>query len=256
MSIKVCHAEALGNRFIMLLSESDVSPKDIIDTYWHKLPIQDIDQIVIIQYQENPILTFVNRDGSRAEACGNGTRCAALWLFNEQKQRLWHFQTGGGSVLADVTADDEVTLQCPKPKYYPGPTDIDLPLLHASHHIGVGNPHLVLWPQSKQSIDIHHWGPILEKHPYFTNRTNVSFATIEKENTIYLKVWERGAGATLSCGTGACATHVSANLHNLVGKTSSIHQAGGTLMVSWEPGMEHLFLTGSASLSRRLTAAG
>lgn len=251
MTSNMRFAEALGNRFL-IVDYRHIAPRP--HDYWLAFAKQinrPIDQLIEIHSSNNADsrLAFYNQDGSSAEACGNGTRCVALLLHEEQKtQKIWHLETTGGYLKAHIEDPQNVAITFPSPTYK-SLTDfpVNLPLLVPPDVIMLGNPHLVLWLTDNEVIDLYQWGPTLEYA--FPERINVSFATYKNKKTIALRTWERGAGVTQACGTAACAAHVSARMHNFVGDTSYVQQIGGKLSIRW-PGPNHnLTLIGPAELS-------
>ncbi|MEI8296349.1 MAG: diaminopimelate epimerase [Alphaproteobacteria bacterium] len=239
--------EALGNCFLLIDYRSPATPK-MEPKEWIAFAKDEqrcIDQLIEIHPNH---LVFYNQDGSSAEACGNGTRCAALWLSEDSNtQKTWHLETAGGPLQVHVHDRDNIAVTFPAPEHKTMPDfKVNLPLLAPPDVVTIGNPHLVLWLADHAAVDIHHWGPILEHS--FPERINVSFAVRENKETISLKVWERGAGATQACGTAACATHVSALCHGFVGDTSCVQQIGGKLSIHWPGPGNTLTLTGPATL--------
>lgn len=239
-SLALRFAEALGNKFLL----SDCRTASTQD--WRQYT-KVIDQVIEIHpsLHADKQLVFYNCDGSEAEACGNGTRCAALWLFEQTQQKDWRFETLGGIISVSVENQDNITVTLPSPKLSHLLTqEISIPTLVTPHIVDIGNPHLVLW--IKKSVDVKKWGPKIEK--LFPDGINVSFSILTDQSLILLNVWERGAGATAACGTAACATHASAFLNGFVGTQSLIKQPGGILQVAWAGPGEPLSLTGPACL--------
>jgi len=251
MTSRLRFAEALGNRFL-IVDYRHTAP--LPPEYWltfAKQANRPIDQLIEIYPSDSADsrLVFYNQDGSTAEACGNGTRCVALLLYEgQQDQKIWHFETVGGCLRTFIEDQQNIAITFPPPDYNTLPDfPVDLPLLVPPDIITLGNPHLILWLADNEVIDLHSWGPALEYA--FPERINISFATYKQTETIYLRVWERGAGATQACGTAACAAHVSAHMHGFVADTSYIQQIGGKLTIHW-PGPGHsLTLRGPAELS-------
>lgn len=231
--IRARFANGLGNRFVLvdLRQETTALPPShwIKQAESHGYPV---DQIVEIHPDLE--VRFFNRDGSQAESCGNGLRCAALWLSEDGHDHI-DLKTLGGDVHAMVQSKDEISVVLPPPQ-----------ITRLPDMIRLGNPHLVVWRESLEDLQLQSEGEILEYA--IPERQNVSFACLSGPNKIELKVWERGAGATEACGTAACATHISARLQNLVSEQSVIQQRGGLLKITW-PALEHpVILTGPAVL--------
>ena len=206
-----------------------------------------------------------NTDGSRAGACGNGSRCVA-WFMGE---------TGSGDVLAlDV---DGTLVRCRRDHALaftvdmgpPGLSWRDVPLAQAADTLAVdlgidlvetgldapvavsmGNPHAVFIVPDAAAIDLHTLGPRFERHAMFPDRANVSFAEIRDADDIVLRVWERGAGATLACGSAACATLVAAARRQLTGRQARVSLPGGELRIAWT-GDDHVTMAGTVELEHR-----
>lgn len=209
-------------------------------------------------------LDFWNRDGSRAGACGNATRCAAAQLMAETGRDLIRLRTARG-VLTARRDGSRIWVNM-------GPPMVswqDIPLAHSMDPlhlplpgdpiaVGMGNPHCVHFVDDAEAIALTTLGPQLEHDPLFPQATNVEFASILGDNTLRLRVWERGTGITLACGSGACATAVAANLRGLTDRRVAIKADGGQLEVDWRD--DGVWLTGpvmhvfSASLSAEFLA--
>lgn len=197
------------------------------------------DQVIFVDVPKDPsaemFVRFFNTDGSEAESCGNGSRALGLWWMHENAKNTVTFQSVGGFVttkLIDVGAG-LVEMIFP------------LPVVDTEIHLGdyqmysdpspvsviVGNPHVVLFVENDDVAEL--WGRAIEKLPVFPAGTNVNFVTHVCQNTIHLTVWERGAGLTPACGTGAAGTVVAAAVRGLVDKSQPITviQAGGALII-------------------------
>ena len=191
-----------------------------------------------------------NTDGSRSAACGNGTRCIG-WLMAAEKSRpLLKFETEAGILAVAVRSVDAIEVDMGEPKFgwaeiplrdafhdtrrielQIGP--IDDPILHTPSVVNVGNPHAVFWVDDVDAIDLGRIGPMLEHHPIFPERANISVAQIVSRAEIKLRTWERGAGLTRACGSAACAAAVcAARLDRTEGKVA-VTLPGGTLMIEW-----------------------
>ncbi len=212
-------------------------------------------------------MDYRNADGSLAEMCGNGVRCLAKLAFERGlvSERELTVATRGGpkrvwldlaearvrSVKVDMGPPafrlGDIPMDGP-----PGDTFLAEPFEHGgvsykASAVSMGNPHLVLFvEQDPGNVDVARIGPALEHHPRFPNRTNVEFVA-PAEDGIRLRVWERGVGETMACGTGACAALVAAGLAGLAPRTASIHFPGGTLTGEWTD--ETVFLSGPAERS-------
>ncbi|MCS0504863.1 diaminopimelate epimerase [Ancylobacter mangrovi] len=216
---------------------------------------------------------IVNADGSEAGACGNGTRCIALYEAGRTGRHHFVFESVAG--LLDCTVKpDGVTADMGVPHF--GWADIPLagpvadtrelelqagpseaPLLRAPAVVNVGNPHAIFWVDDLDGIDLAQYGPELEHHPVFPERANISLAKIVSPEHIVLKVWERGAGLTRACGSAACAAAVSAARLGRTGRRVRVTLPGGDLFIDWREADDHILMTGPAEyeFDGRLTAA-
>ena len=194
-------------------------------------------------------LDFWNSDGSRTGACGNATRCVADLVMREQGRSALTIRTERGVLHAVRAADGAVWVNMGAPQLdwceVPLVRAVDLlhlPLPGDPVAVGMGNPHCVLFVKDAESIDLVGLGPRYESDPLFPQRTNVEFASLTAPDTLRMRVWERGAGVTLACGSGACATAVAAHLRGLTGRKVALVMDGGTLHADWRD--DGVWLTG------------
>ncbi|RPE64787.1 diaminopimelate epimerase [Pacificibacter maritimus] len=185
-------------------------------------------------------LDFWNNDGSRAGACGNATRCVARLLMDETLADSITIRTERGLLLAKRTENNEVSVNMGHPildwAQIPLSHEVDvehLPLTGDPVAVGMGNPHAVFFVDDITAIDLAVQGSAVEHDPIFPERTNVEFAEIRSRSDIRMRVWERGSGITLACGSGACATLVAASLRGLTDKKVKMEVDGGTLTLDW-----------------------
>lgn len=193
-------------------------------------------------------LDFWNSDGSRAGACGNATRCVADMIMADLGRNdltivtargALFAQREGGRVWVNMGAAqldwaDVPLLQSVDMMHLPLPGD---PVA-----VGMGNPHCVIFVDDAEAVDLRALGPRYEHDPLYPQRTNVEFASLTAPDTLRMRVWERGAGVTLACGSGACATAVAAHLRGLTGRQVALHMDGGLLEVDWRA--DGVWLTG------------
>ena len=191
-----------------------------------------------------------NTDGSEAGACGNGTRCVAWVLHEQMGKRDIGIETIPGVLSATVADKGHITVDMGMPKFawqdiplveafhdtryielQVGP--IDKPLIHSPSVVNVGNPHCIFWVDRLDIVDLGKVGPMLEHHRLFPDRANISLAVVRSPSVIDLKVWERGAGLTRACGSGACAAAVSAARKGLTGRKVTVNVPGGPLHIEW-----------------------
>jgi diaminopimelate epimerase len=194
-------------------------------------------------------LEFWNGDGSRAGACGNATRCVADLVMTETSKAAVALRTDRGDLHAVRLADGRVSVNMGPPE-----TDwaavplaramdtLHLPLAGDPVAVGMGNPHCVFFVPDAETVDLAAVGPVWEHDPLYPERTNVEFASLAGPDTLRLRVWERGTGVTLACGSGACAVAVAANLRGLTGRRVTLQMDGGVLEADWRD--DGVWLTG------------
>jgi diaminopimelate epimerase len=185
-------------------------------------------------------LDFWNSDGTRAGACGNATRCVADHLMQASGQTALTMRTAHGLLHALRRADGLISVNMGHPQLdwaevpLARPVDLmHLPLPGDPVAVGMGNPHCITFVADAEAVDLAGQGARLEHDPLFPQRTNVEFASLTAPDRLRLRVWERGAGITLACGSGACATAVAAHLRGLTGRRVLLDADGGTLEVDW-----------------------
>jgi diaminopimelate epimerase len=185
-------------------------------------------------------LDFWNNDGSRADACGNATRCVADYVMAGAGQDAVSLVTGRGGLRAVRGANGRVSVNMGLPQLdwsdvpLSGQMDtLHLPLPGDPVAVGMGNPHCVFFVPDADAVDLRDLGPRFENDALYPERTNVEFASVMGVDELRLRVWERGAGVTLACGSGACAATVAAHRRGLTGRKVAIHMDGGMLSVDW-----------------------
>ena len=190
-----------------------------------------------------------NPDGSEAQACGNGTRCVASYLIGELDRNDVVIETVAGLLRCELEAEQEelvsVDMGVPKFTWQDIPTSVEIDTLNAGLEFGpladpvlvnMGNPHAVFFADDVETIDLAAWGPQVETNAMFPERTNVSIAELLEDNYLRLRVWERGAGITMACGSAACAAAVAAIRRGLTGRNVIIELDGGLLQIDWAEG--------------------
>ncbi|MFM2391496.1 MAG: hypothetical protein RLZZ437_3051 [Pseudomonadota bacterium] len=194
-------------------------------------------------------LDFWNSDGSRAGACGNATRCVADYVMAGLGREAVSLVTTRGGLQAVRQADGRVSVNMGAPQLtwdsVPLARAVDLmhlPLAGDPVAVGMGNPHCISFVPDAEAVDLRELGPVMEHDALFPERTNVEFASVMGPDALRLRVWERGAGVTLACGSGACATAVAAHLRGLTGRQVALHMDGGVLEVDWRA--DGVWLTG------------
>ena len=210
-------------------------------------------------------MRIFNADGSEAKMCGNASRCIGKYLYEHgltHKQEIRLDTLSGIKILQLHVKDgsvNSVTVDMGKPADEPVDYDgqgakpmKERPIVAGGKQwigttISMGNPHLVIFVEDLNEIDIEDAGPKLENHPLFPGRINVEFAQILEDGKIRMRVWERGSGITQACGTGACATAVAACITGRCGTKSDIIMDGGTLTIEWNQETRHVLMTGEAT---------
>ena len=221
------------------------------------------DQLIVMEPTDKAdvFMRIMNSDGSEVDACGNATRCVARLVAGEVKRPGVIIETNAGLLTAQILSEDQVTVDMGQPKFewqdiplseefrdtrmielQVGP--IDAPILHSPSVVNVGNPHCLFWVDDVEKYDLAKFGPMLENHPLFPERANISLAHVTSKNALTLKVWERGAGLTKACGTAACAAGVAAARKNLTGRNVAVTLPGGDLQIYWREADNHILMTG------------
>ena len=221
------------------------------------------DQVIVLEPPRHPaaqvLMRIRNADGSEAEACGNATRCVADLLHRETREPRVRIETAAGLLEAEARADGsiEVDMGPARAAWHEIPlsramdtdrVDLALGALTEAVCTNVGNPHATFFVDDVDTVDLEAVGPALEHHPLFPERANIGIAEIAGLRSIRLRVWERGAGITRACGTGACAALVAAHRRGLTERRADVELDGGTLDIAWrEDG--HVIMAGPATLS-------
>jgi diaminopimelate epimerase len=229
----------------------------------NRIPGLAFDQLMVLyeprSRESAARLVIYNNDGSVSDACGNGTRCVAYLLMREAKGTGLLLESEAGPL--PVTRESEFTFtvdmgpprfgwrEIPLSRAIADTTQVRLdprvagaPEVFAA--ISMGNPHAVFFVPDARAVDLAALGPHIERHPLFPERANVSFAEIAARERIVLRVWERGAGATLACGSAACAALVAAARAGLTERRAVVGLRGGELTITWPPDDDHVLMTG------------
>jgi diaminopimelate epimerase len=231
------------------------------------------DQVIVIEPSQKAdvFMRIFNADGSEVSACGNATRCVALIAAEEAGRPEVSVETSAGLLKAKVDSADSITIDMGKPRFlwneiplaepFEDTTGIELqigpidaPVLHTPSVVNVGNPHAIFWVDDINAYDLDRFGPLLENHPIFPERANISLAQVTSRNGLNLKTWERGAGLTRACGTAACAAAVAAARKGLTDRKVAVKLPGGTLFIEWAEN-DHILMRGPAELEFEGTLA-
>jgi len=267
-TVQFTKAQALGNDFIIGTNLSRFNKDQLVQLASRRLGV-GCDQIISIEDVsiENAafVIHFYNSDGSWAGACGNGSRAVAGYYAQETGKTEFTFAVAnkeGGHALIDVvmTGAQECRLSMPSPTFDAESIplkskdiqsdNIVLNILpqYEGKALSVGNPHIVYIVENAENIPLEQYGPKIENHDIFPERTNVEFIHITDRENIRMRVWERGVGITQACGTGACAVAITAITKGLTEDTVNIHMDGGVLQISYSPSERSLFMQGGYNL--------
>jgi diaminopimelate epimerase len=244
-------------------------------------PRSRFDQLMVLHDPATPgtdaYLRIYNTDGSESGACGNGTRCVAWAMMADPIMARPHeetlvLETKAGLLPAERVSDavftvdmgaprlawNEIPLRDPFPdtrtiELQIGP--IDEPILHTPSAVNMGNPHAIFWVEDVDSYDLARFGPLLENHPMFPERANISLAHVLAPDHIRLHVWERGVGLTRACGSAACAALVAASRKRLTERRATVSLPGGDLVIEWRERDDHVLMTGPVELEHEGTFA-
>jgi diaminopimelate epimerase len=209
------------------------------------------------------LIRVFNNDGSESGACGNGMRCVAALVSGETGKDRLAFEIDGRVLQAWKNADGRFTVDMGEPRFawneiplaeefrdtraielQIGP--IDRPILHTPSAVSMGNPHAIFWVDDVAAYDLAKIGPLLEHHPMFPQRANITIAHVRSRDHVAIRTWERGAGLTKACGSAACATAVAAARLNRTGRKVTITLPGGDLDIEWREKDNHVLMTGPA----------
>lgn len=222
------------------------------------------DQVITIEDRDGPFMGVWNADGSEVGACGNAARCVGSILLDETGDAGVAFETLSGLISAERAAAGRISVDMGVPKLHwkqiplaeetqdtrfvdikLGP--IDKPVLWGPSAVNMGNPHCVFFVDNAEAQALDRFGPMIENHPMFPERANVSVAEVRGRHFIRLRVWERGAGVTKACGTAACAAVVAASRRRLTDRKATVELDGGLLAIEWRDD-DHVIMTGPYEL--------
>ena len=267
--MKITKMQGLGNDYIYIYCNKDMIPdpaglaRRISDRHFG---VGSDGLVLILPCDEADFrMRMFNADGSEAEMCGNAARCVGKYihdrgLSDSEEIRL---MTGAGIKILKLSVKDGKTQSVRVdmgepvldasgiPVLLPEGRVINAPVEACGQDfritcVSMGNPHAVIFVEDADSFDVHGFGAALETHPLFPRKTNVEFVTIKDREHLRMRVWERGSGETLACGTGACATLVAAVLNGLCERKAVLELNGGPLTVEWDSETNHVFQEGPA----------
>ena len=245
----------LGNDFVVLDARAQPRPvtAQMAQAIGHRHFGVGFDQLVVLtQGDADGHMTFYNADGSTSGACGNATRCVARHLMQESGTSALTLTSDRGELPAKDAGDGLTSVNMGHPflewQDIPLAQEMDtlaLPIDGAPTATGMGNPHCTFFVEDVDAVDLESFGPGIEHHPLYPERTNVQVAQIIGPDHIRMRVWERGVGITLASGSSSCATAVAAARRGLTGRSVRIDLDGGTLNVDWRE--DGVWMTGPSS---------
>jgi diaminopimelate epimerase len=255
----------LGNDFVVL----DARPRalalkpDAVRAIADRKEGVGCDQLIALEpsRKADVFMRIWNADGGEVAACGNAARCVAALVAAERGKPSVSIETESGVLGAAVNDDGTVTIDMGAPRFawdqiplaepfydtrrielQVGP--IDDPVLHSPSVVNVGNPHCLFFVADVEAHDLARFGPMLEHHPLFPERANISLVQILGPDHLKVRTWERGAGLTQACGTAACAAAVAAARRELAGRKMRVSLPGGDLLIEWRESDGHIMMTG------------
>jgi diaminopimelate epimerase len=270
MQIEFTKYHGLGNDFILidnrLSTEPCLTPDQAATLCDRHFGIGADGVIFALPGQNGTDYTMriFNSDGSEPEMCGNGIRCLAGFIADLEgvtEPRSYTIQTLGGLITPKLTADGLITVDMGEPILRAAdiPTTLGLPDQPVVNHaleaagkiwdvtcVNMGNPHCVTFVDDVAAISLESVGSQIECHPVFPKKINAEFIQVVRSDYLKMRVWERGAGITLACGTGACAALVAAVLTDRCDRSATVELPGGCLMIEWSATDNHLYMTGPA----------
>lgn len=267
MRLRFSKMHGLGNDFMVIDGVGQkvrLSPEKIRQLADRHFGI-GFDQLLIVEAPERPDVDFryriFNSDGSEVENCGNGARCFAVFVRDRKLtgKNLITVETAGGIITLQITGNGEVCVNMGIPRLIPADIPFEAEAQAPTYSLAVadttldisavsmGNPHAVTLVDDVTTAPVAQLGPLIERHARFPQRVNAGFMQLVSAEEINLRVFERGAGETLACGTGACAAVVAGNLRGLTGKDVKVNLPGGSLRISWAGPGEPVMMTGPAT---------
>ena len=266
--------QGLGNDFLMLDGRSaaatdfcfDLTPERVQRLCDRRFGVGGDGVILALPPQQGGELRMriFNADGTEPEMCGNGIRCLARFLADsdgDEPGRSWQIETLAGRIVPELQPGGTIRVDMGEPFLEPAavPTTLEVGeagipqgMIEAAGEAfgvgaaGMGNPHLVIPVADVAAVDLERFGAALEVHPTFPAKTNVHFVQALSPTHLVMRVWERGAGPTMACGTGACATLVVCHRLGIAERTARLDLPGGPLEIDWDEASNHLFMTGPA----------
>jgi len=268
-ALKFRKMNGLGNDFVVVDARArglSLAPEAVRAIADRKEGI-GCDQLISLEPSDKAdvFMRIWNADGGEVAACGNAARCVAGLIAGEQGRPQVTIETEDQVLGAAVAGDNSVTIDMGVPRLawdeiplaepfhdtrrielQAGP--IDAPVLHSPAVVNVGNPHALFFVDDVEAIDLGRIGPMLEHHPLFPERANISLVQVLSPEHLKIRTWERGAGVTRACGTAACASAVAAIRRALTGRKVKVALPGGDLVIEWRESDGHVLMTGPYAL--------
>ncbi|MNN16516.1 Diaminopimelate epimerase [compost metagenome] len=252
MKLQFTKMHGAGNDFVVL--DGIHQQIDLTPAQWRALASRHFgvgaDQMLVVEKPSRSDVDFryriFNADGSEVEHCGNGARCFVRFVSDKgmTDKRSVRVEVMKGVITLTLQDDGQVTVDMGAPELEPAQVPFRAEGLPA---VSMGNPHAVQVVDDVENFPVLQDGPVIEQHATFPNRVNAGFMQVQDRNTIRLRVYERGAGETLACGTGACAAVVAGIRRGLLDSPVKVHTHGGDLTIAWDGGAEPVRMTGPAT---------
>jgi diaminopimelate epimerase len=276
MSIEFTKYQGLGNDFILVDNRHQATPRITPD---QAIQICDrhfgigADGVIFVLPGEQGAdytMRIFNSDGSEPEMCGNGIRCLGRFIAElegqENQSIVYKIHTLAGSIVPEILPDGQVRVDMGEPRLSAAEIPTTLPeqngqvvrqtlqVLDQDYEatcVSMGNPHCMIYVDDVAAFPLAELGPKFEHHPAFPQRTNTEFVEVVRPDYVKMRVWERGAGITLACGTGACATVVAGVLTGHNQRVCTVELPGGPLQIEWSESNNHVYMTGPATVAFR-----
>ena len=267
MKLNFTKMHGLGNDFIILdLRRRKIKNiKSVVKKLSDRRFGVGFDQALVLAIPKNKDaadfrMDIYNADGGRVEMCGNGIRCLARYIWSRglsRKKRL-DIETMAGTIRPEKAGGEMVRVDMGSPvlegRLIPAEIDdmvVERPMRFGGKvfvitRVSMGNPHCVIFVDDVDHFPVEKYGPIIERDSFFPKRTNVEFVEVMSKSRLKMRVWERGAGETLACGTGACAAAVAAAVKGLAGRKVTVELLGGRLKIDWSKKDDRVYMTGPA----------
>jgi diaminopimelate epimerase len=254
----------LGNDFVVIDARGaplDLNPDQVRAIADRRTGV-GCDQLIVIEAPHDggdAYMRIHNSDGAEVDACGNGSRCIGALLMGETGKGRTRIETGAGVIVAEIAQNGEISVDMGEARLdwrdiplarEMDTLEIDFAVgpLSKPTAVGMGNPHAVFFVPDIAAVDLAVHGPRIERDPLFPARTNVEIVQVTAPERLRVRVWERGAGITRACGTGACASLVAAARRGLCGRSAEVELDGGMLRISWLDN-NHVLMTGPVAHS-------